>query len=116
MITSQEVERLAANLPPQALLVLDSAYAEYVEDFDGGQSLVERRDNVFMTRTLSKIHGLGGLRVGWGYGPAHVIEMLNRIRGPFNLSRSSSRSPSPPWPIRTTSPDRAPPMPRRGRC
>jgi histidinol-phosphate aminotransferase len=86
MITSQEVERLAANLPEQALLVLDSAYAEYVEDFDGGLSLVERRANVFMTRTLSKIHGLGGLRVGWGYGPRHVIDVLNRIRGPFNLS------------------------------
>ena len=86
MITSQEVERLAANLPPQALLVLDGAYAEYVEDFDGGLSLVERRDNVVMTRTLSKIHGLGGLRVGWGYGPKHVIDVLNRIRGPFNLS------------------------------
>ena len=86
MITSQEVERLAANLPEQALLVLDGAYAEYVEGFDGGLSLVERRENVVMTRTLSKIHGLGGLRVGWGYGPAHVIEVLNRIRGPFNLS------------------------------
>ena len=86
MITSQEVERLAANLPAQALLVLDGAYAEYVEDFDGGLSLVERRQNVVMTRTLSKIHGLGGLRVGWGYGPAHVIDVLGRIRGPFNLS------------------------------
>ncbi len=86
MITSQEVERLAANLPEQALLVLDGAYAEYVEGFDGGQSLVERRENVVMTRTLSKIHGLGGLRVGWAYGPAHVIDVLNRIRGPFNLS------------------------------
>ncbi len=86
MITSQEVERLAANLPEQALLVLDGAYAEYVEGFDGGQSLVERRENVVMTRTLSKIHGLGGLRVGWAYGPTHVIDVLNRIRGPFNLS------------------------------
>ncbi len=86
MITSQEVERLAANLPEQALLVLDGAYAEYVEDFDGGLSLIERRENVVMTRTLSKIHGLGGLRVGWGYGPEHVIDVLNRIRGPFNLS------------------------------
>ena len=86
MITSQEVERLAANLPEQALLVLDGAYAEYVEGFDGGLSLIERRENVVMTRTLSKIHGLGGLRVGWGYGPRHVIDVLNRIRGPFNLS------------------------------
>lgn len=86
MITSQEVERLAAHLPEQALLVLDGAYAEYVEGFDGGLALVERRANVVMTRTLSKIHGLGGLRVGWGYGPRPVIDVLNRVRAPFNLS------------------------------
>jgi histidinol-phosphate aminotransferase len=85
MIPAAEVERLAAGLPPQALLVLDGAYAEYVEGFDGHSGLVEARDNVVMTRTFSKIHGLGGLRVGWGYGPAHVMEALERVRGPFNL-------------------------------
>jgi histidinol-phosphate aminotransferase len=79
------VARLAAGLPRQALLVLDGAYAEYVPGFDGHARLVETRDNVVMTRTLSKIYGLGGLRVGWGYGPAHVIDALNRVRGPFNL-------------------------------
>jgi histidinol-phosphate aminotransferase len=86
MIAEAEVARLAAGLPPQALLVLDGAYAEFVGGFDGHAGLVEARDNVVMTRTFSKIHGLGGLRVGWGYGPAHVIEVLNRVRGPFNLS------------------------------
>lgn len=86
MIGSAEVERLAGGLPPQTLLVLDGAYAEYVEGFDGHAGLVEARDDVVMTRTFSKIYGLGGLRVGWGYGPAHVIEALNRVRGPFNLS------------------------------
>ncbi|HET9067785.1 MAG TPA: histidinol-phosphate transaminase [Amaricoccus sp.] len=86
MIPAAEVERLAAGLPPRALLVLDGAYAEYVEGFDGHAGLVEARDNVVMTRTFSKAHGLGGLRVGWGYGPAHVIAALNRVRGPFNLS------------------------------
>jgi histidinol-phosphate aminotransferase len=86
MISAAEVERLAAGLPKQALLVLDGAYAEYVEGFDAGLSLVEARSNVFMTRTFSKIYGLGGLRVGWGYGPAEVIDVLNRIRQPFNLS------------------------------
>jgi histidinol-phosphate aminotransferase len=86
MIPPSKVARLAENLPTQALLVLDGAYAEYVEGFDGGASLVEARDNVVMTRTFSKIHGLGGLRVGWGYGPEHVIDALNRVRGPFNLS------------------------------
>jgi histidinol-phosphate aminotransferase len=85
MIPEAEVERLAAGLPPQALLVLDGAYAEYVPGFDGHAGLVGRRDNVVMIRTFSKIYGLGGLRVGWGYGPAHVVETLNRVRGPFNL-------------------------------
>ncbi len=88
MIGGQEITRLAEGLPPQALLVLDGAYAEYVEGFDGGAAFVEARENVVMTRTFSKIHGLGGLRIGWGYGPAHVIDVLNRIRGPFNLSQA----------------------------
>jgi histidinol-phosphate aminotransferase len=88
MIGPEDVTRLAAGLPAQALLVLDGAYAEFVSDraFDAGKALVESRDNVVMTRTFSKVHGLGGLRIGWGYGPAHVIEALNRVRGPFNLS------------------------------
>jgi histidinol-phosphate aminotransferase len=89
MIPEAEIERLAAGLPPQALLVLDGAYAEYVEGFDGHARLVAARDNAVMTRTFSKIHGLGGLRIGWGYGPAHVIEALNRVRGPFNLSTAA---------------------------
>ena len=86
MIDASEVGRLAEALPSHVLLVLDGAYAEYVEGFDGGAALVEARENVVMTRTFSKIYGLGGLRVGWGYGPAHVISNLNRVRGPFNLS------------------------------
>lgn len=89
MIPAAEVERLAEGLPPQALLVLDGAYAEYVEGFDGHAGLVAARDNAVMTRTFSKIHGLGGLRIGWGFGPAHVIDALNRVRGPFNLSTAA---------------------------
>jgi histidinol-phosphate aminotransferase len=88
MISAAEVEHLAANLPPQAILVLDGAYAEYVEGFDAGLSLIEARENVVMTRTFSKIYGLGGLRIGWGYGPKHIVDVLNRIRGPFNLSNT----------------------------
>ena len=88
MIGQAEVARLADGLPAQALLVLDGAYAEYVEGYDGGAALVEARENVVMTRTFSKIYGLGGLRIGWGYGPAHMIDVLNRVRGPFNLSNA----------------------------
>jgi histidinol-phosphate aminotransferase len=86
MLGASEVARLAEGLPPQAILVLDGAYAEFVEDFDAGLALIETRGNVVMTRTFSKIYGLGGLRIGWGYGPQMVIDVLNRIRGPFNLS------------------------------
>ena len=86
MIGQAEVTRLAEGLPPQSLLVLDGAYAEFVDGFDAGKALVEARENVVMSRTFSKIYGLGGMRVGWGYGPQAVIDVLNRIRGPFNLS------------------------------
>ncbi len=86
MVSPAEIQRLADGLPPQAILVLDGAYAEYVEGFDGGAGLATERANVFMTRTFSKIYGLGGLRIGWGYGPRAIIDVLNRVRGPFNLS------------------------------
>lgn len=88
MISPAEIERLAAGLPPQAILVLDGAYAEFVDGYDGGLALIEKRSNVVMTRTFSKIYGLGGLRIGWGYGPKAIIDVLNRVRGPFNLSNT----------------------------
>ncbi len=86
MIGLPEIERLAASLPKQAILVIDGAYAEYVKGYDGGAGLATARPNVFMTRTFSKIYGLGGLRIGWGYGPKAIVDVLDRIRGPFNLS------------------------------
>ena len=86
MISKAEIARLADGLPGNVVLVLDGAYAEYVEGFDGHASLVQDRHNVVMTRTFSKIYGLGGMRVGWGYAPQAIIDVLNRLRGPFNLS------------------------------
>ncbi|MGY9031665.1 MAG: histidinol-phosphate transaminase [Rhodobacterales bacterium] len=83
---NKDIARLAQGLPKQCILVLDGAYAEYVEGYDAGLMLIEGRDNVVMTRTFSKIYGLGGMRVGWGYGPKNIIDVLNRIRGPFNMS------------------------------
>lgn len=83
-----EVKRLHAGLPKHCLLVLDAAYAEYVRrnDYEAGVELVSSFDNVVMTRTFSKIHGLAALRLGWAYCPAHVADALNRIRGPFNVN------------------------------
>ncbi|MCF6304273.1 MAG: histidinol-phosphate transaminase [Rhodobacteraceae bacterium] len=92
MVSDAEIARLAAGLPKQALLVLDGAYAEFVPGFDGHAALVTARDNVVMTRTFSKIYGLGGARVGWGFGPDHVIDALNRVRGPFNISAAGLKA------------------------
>ena len=77
-----------AALPPRALLVLDAAYAEYVRrnDYEAGIELVATSENVVMLRTFSKIHGLAALRIGWMYGPAHVVDAINRIRPAFNVS------------------------------
>lgn len=86
MVSEAELERLARGLPAHVLLVHDGAYAEFVDGFDGGASLVEAFANVIMTRTFSKIHGLGGLRIGWGYARREIIDVLNRVRQPFNLS------------------------------
>ena len=86
MLGGNVLRRLAAGLPRTAILVHDGAYAEFEEGFDGGASLVDAFPNVVMTRTFSKIHGLGGLRIGWGYARRDIVDVLNRIRQPFNLS------------------------------
>ncbi|MCE2475868.1 MAG: histidinol-phosphate transaminase [Alphaproteobacteria bacterium] len=83
-----DLRRLRAGLPDTCLLVVDSAYAEYVEmeGYDDARRLVDEGANVVMTRTFSKIFGLAGLRLGWAYGPASVIDVLHRVRGPFNVN------------------------------
>ena len=88
LMTQAEVARLRAGLPPDVLLVLDAAYAEYVTDadYDAGAKLVDAGENTIMLRTFSKVFGLGGMRVGWGYGPAAVIDAINRVRGVFNVN------------------------------
>lgn len=88
----KQVARLAAALPKQTIFVLDAAYAEYVmaADYEAGAALVDTYENVVMTRTFSKIYGLAALRLGWGYAAAPVIDALNRIRPPFNISSLAS--------------------------
>ena len=87
-IPLQEIERLRAGLPEDVVLVIDSAYAEYVtrNDYSAGESLVDRGQNTVMTRTFSKIYGLGGVRLGWAYCPEPVASVLHRIRSPFNIN------------------------------
>ncbi len=83
-----DLERLQDALPPQVLLVLDGAYAEYLgTDYEAAlRDLATRRENTVMLRTFSKIHGLAAVRLGWAYMPAHVATILQRLRGPFNVS------------------------------
>lgn len=88
MISAAEVARLHAGLRPDVLLVIDQAYAEYLDeaDPDGGLALAAQHPNVLVTRTFSKIYGLGGLRVGWATGHADLVAELNRVRAPFPIS------------------------------
>lgn len=90
-LPKSEVARLVDSLPPHVLLVIDAAYAEYVRrmDYSAAIELVSSRENVVVTRTFSKIYGLAGLRLGWGYASPHVVDALNRIRGPFNVSSAA---------------------------
>jgi histidinol-phosphate aminotransferase len=90
-VSFDEVKRLHRGLPGHVLLVIDAAYAEYVRrnDYEAGIELVATSDNVVMCRTFSKIYGLAALRLGWLYGPAHVVDALNRIRGPFNVNAAA---------------------------
>ena len=83
-----ELQRLRKGLPENVLLVIDAAYAEYVRrnDYEAGLELVATTDNTVMTRTFSKVYGLAALRLGWCYAPAAIADVLNRIRGPFNVS------------------------------
>ena len=87
-ITKDDVRRLQAGLPKNVLLVIDAAYAEYVSrnDYESGVELVDQAENVVMTRTFSKIYGMGGLRLGWMYGPAGIVDVISRLRQPFNVN------------------------------
>ena len=84
----EEIARLHAGLRGDILLVLDQAYAEYLdpEDDDGGMELAKSAPNVLVTRTFSKIHGLASERIGWGYAHSDIVQAMHRIRLPFNVT------------------------------
>lgn len=88
MLSAADINRLHQGLPEHVVFVIDGAYAEYVdrEDYDAGLALARSAPNVLMTRTFSKIYGLASERIGWAYGPQHIIDVLNKIRGPFNVT------------------------------
>jgi histidinol-phosphate aminotransferase len=90
-ISSAELRRLHAGLPPSVLLVIDAAYSEFVQrnDYEPGVELVDAAENVVMARTFSKIYALGGLRLGWIYCSPSVADVVNRVRNPFNVSSAA---------------------------
>lgn len=88
----KDMARLHAGIPKDCLLVVDQAYAEYLDEQDGMLDLARHEPNVLVTRTFSKIFGLAGERIGWGYGPAEVIEALHRIRAPFNVTSAGQQA------------------------
>jgi histidinol-phosphate aminotransferase len=95
-LNTAELGYIARNLPEQTIFVIDSAYAEYAydgnsghsnaEDYSDGHALVDEFSNVLVTRTLSKIYGLAGLRIGWGHASVQILDAMERVREPFNLS------------------------------
>ncbi len=91
MIPASEMKCLRDGLRDDIVLVIDAAYAEYVtrNDYSAGAELVEATNNTVMTRTFSKIYGLGGMRIGWCYAPAAIADVLNRVRSPFNVSAAA---------------------------
>lgn len=93
-IPQADVERLRRKLPADVLLVLDAAYAEFVEvhDYEPGIAMVRATNNTVMTRTFSKAFGLAGVRLGWAYCPPAIAEVLNRLRAPFNVTLPAQRA------------------------
>src|SRR5205814_7074370 len=90
-LSAEELARLHAGLPRHVVLAIDAAYAEFVNrnDYEPGAALVDRADNVVMLRTFSKVYALAGLRLGWAYCPPGIADVLNRIRGPFNINAAA---------------------------
>ncbi len=93
-MTGDDLGALQAALPPQVVLVIDGAYSEFATDprFDEGLELARRHDNVVVTRTFSKLHGLAALRIGWAYCPPLIADAVDRIRAPFNTSIAAQQA------------------------
>jgi len=96
IISKQELLKLRKKLRSNILLVVDDAYFEYVKDkkYSSGLDLFSNSKNVIVTRTFSKIYGLAGLRIGWGYGSKNLIQALNRIKPPFNVNKAALNAAS----------------------
>lgn len=93
-LTKLELIELRKKLKKNILLVIDDAYAEYMQnlDYKSGLDLFKNKQNVFILRTFSKIYGLSSLRIGWGHGSKKIIEALNIIKPPFNVNEVAQKA------------------------
>lgn len=93
-VSRGEIERLIAGVPKDVLIVLDAAYCEFMDDADyhAGHEWAISHDNVIVLRTFSKIYGLAGLRVGWCHAHPEIIDVLNRTKGVFNVTRITQKA------------------------
>ena len=84
------------KIPKRIIIVLDAAYAEYLDknDYESGMSYIKKNENIIVTRTFSKIYGLASLRLGWCYANQNIISLLDKIRGPFNVNRIAQEAGS----------------------
>lgn len=93
-VPKEQIKRLRQNLRDDILLVIDAAYAEFVvkDDYDCGFDIVDEFENTIVLRTFSKIYALGGIRLGWCYADEKIIDILNRVRSPFNVSSAAQEA------------------------
>ena len=87
-LNKKEIKRLRENLPKKCLLIIDSAYSEYVvkNDYSDSLNYAKTRNDIIVTHTFSKIYGLSALRLGWAYCPKNIAITLNKIRPAFNIN------------------------------
>ncbi|MBI29237.1 MAG: Histidinol-phosphate aminotransferase [Alphaproteobacteria bacterium MarineAlpha5_Bin11] len=87
-LNKSELKTFIKKIPKNIIVVIDTAYAEFADskDYDKTFNLADKFDNVLITRTFSKAYSLAGLRLGWGYGSRSLIEVLRKMRPPFNIT------------------------------
>ena len=80
---------LITKVPKKIIIIIDAAYSEYVtdKDYSNGIDFAKRHKNIIVTRTFSKIFGLASLRLGWCYAHNDIIQLMNKVRGPFNINQ-----------------------------
>ena len=87
-LNKNDLNKLLSNIPKNVIVIIDGAYAEYVENenYDNGFDLIKRFDNIVITRTFSKVYGLAGIRLGWCYTSKKIASILNKVKPPFNAN------------------------------